>query len=888
MELTNSTTIMAAHDHDAGESAVLEAIHRTPIIDNHAHPLLKLSAQDNYPLQSIASEAHGDALAAAPQSLAHIRAVKQLSQALGCSPTWEAVSAAIKQRRVEGYDDWVRTCLNGIALVLVDDGLDAVEHAEPWHYFDDFTGGHSRRIVRIEVTAARLIEDASITFHDAKDAFTAVTGRFEREMETSVTDREVAGFKSVICYRTSLAIPQEKDSDEALRVFTDIHRHIRANQMNNAGQTFTRVAHTGLNEYFVHIVAEVIRGSRQLPRKPIQFHTGLGDNDITLTSASPSHMQPFIRAYPTVPIVLLHAGYPFTRELGYLAAMYSNVYADIGEVFPFLSRDGQEGVIRQILELCPHSKIMWSTDGHWFPETYFIAVQQVREVLSTVLPDYVRKGDLTAAQAVELVENIFFNNANRAYGLDLSLRETRKEAAATKLRIENGVHLQEEAIESLSRFLGGSSYGDDEPKFLRIYWNDMTATPRMRAIPMRRVIAMLRKGEELSFGVTKSSMGLIQVDLPAANVSASGEYRLHPDLKTLRPGPRKGHITARGDFKEKDGGLVHICPRTSLKRTLDYAQSKGLTFTLGFEIELVLMRREADGEFKTLDTDGHAWSVGRAMEHDATIEVIEPAVGALDEAGIYVEIVHPESAPGQFEIVLPKAPALEAVDVLLYARDVISAHANAKGYRMTLYPKPFAMACGTAAHVHMSISSPNGSDAKVYESFYAGILGHLRAISAFTYSSEASYERVSDGTWSGGTYVAWGTQNRETPLRKVEGSHWEVKCMDGIANPYLAMSVILGSGTRGVLERRSLSSWGDCGTSAPFALSESEKKARGVGVRIPSSLDEALEALREDDAVVEVMGKELVERYVAVKEAEMEFLKGMGGDEKRRWIMERY
>jgi predicted TIM-barrel fold metal-dependent hydrolase len=60
------------------------------------------------------------------------------------------------------------------------------------------------------------------------------------------------------------------------------------------------------------------------------------------------------------------------------------VYADIGEVFPFVSREGQEKVVREILELCPTEKILWSTDGHWFPETYLLAVLQVREALEVV------------------------------------------------------------------------------------------------------------------------------------------------------------------------------------------------------------------------------------------------------------------------------------------------------------------------------------------------------------------------------------------------------------------------------------------------------------------------------------------------------------------------
>jgi predicted TIM-barrel fold metal-dependent hydrolase len=60
--------------------------------------------------------------------------------------------------------------------------------------------------------------------------------------------------------------------------------------------------------------------------------------------------------------VLLHSSYPYTRDAGYLASMYPNVYLDFGEIFPVLSPEGQRGVIRQILELCPTNKIMWSSE----------------------------------------------------------------------------------------------------------------------------------------------------------------------------------------------------------------------------------------------------------------------------------------------------------------------------------------------------------------------------------------------------------------------------------------------------------------------------------------------------------------------------------------------
>lgn len=94
----------------------------------------------------------------------------------------------------------------------------------------------------------------------------------------------------------------------------------------------------------------------------VQFHTGLGDADITLTRSSPALLQPLIVVNPRTTFVLLHASYPYMREAGYLTAMYKNVYLDIGEVFPVVSRSGQEAVMQQVLELAPTNKIMWSSE----------------------------------------------------------------------------------------------------------------------------------------------------------------------------------------------------------------------------------------------------------------------------------------------------------------------------------------------------------------------------------------------------------------------------------------------------------------------------------------------------------------------------------------------
>src|SRR5207244_2461781 len=107
---------------------------------------------------------------------------------------------------------------------------------------------------------------------------------------------------------------------------------------------------------------------------PVQFHTGFGDPDLDLLAANPLHLRAVIEAHRRVPFVLLHASYPYTRELGYLAAMYTHVYADVGLAVPHVAAEIPT-VFRQLLGLTPASKIVYSSDASQIPELYWLAAR---------------------------------------------------------------------------------------------------------------------------------------------------------------------------------------------------------------------------------------------------------------------------------------------------------------------------------------------------------------------------------------------------------------------------------------------------------------------------------------------------------------------------------
>lgn len=152
-------------------------------------------------------------------------------------------------------------------------------------------------------------------------------------------------------------------------------------------------------------------------------------------------------------------------------------------------------------------------------------------------------------------------------------------------------------------------------------------------------------------------------------------------------------------------------------------------------------------------------------------------------------------------------------------------------------------------------------------SFLQGVLTHAPAIAAFTLPTTFSYGRVLDGVWSGGTYVSWGTEQREALVR-LTGSpgrhHLEIRFVDGTAGPYLALAALLGAGTESIIAGNLLET-GDC--EVPVALMNAAQKAEARvqnTARLPSTIELARKNLANDTLLREVFTDDFVEKYIGV------------------------
>ncbi|DAA76886.1 TPA_exp: Extracellular developmental signal biosynthesis protein FluG [Trichophyton benhamiae CBS 112371] len=897
----------------ADVQALRRLIQTHPLIDNHAHNILSAEyAADygRYPLESIASEAQGDSLLKdGCKSLPHFRAISQLAELYGCPAELNAVKAAREAAIAADYEELVKKCLHGTHLLLIDDGLD-ISHSESFEWHDRFTPGSTRRIVRIESLAGSILkillqrtsgdellfdtpengDDGGLIFgkYPSSQLLSIFEVAFKSRVKGYLDDVDIAGFKSVICYRSGLAVKKPSTKD-LLQSFSSCFQSISTDGSS-------RIHSKPLNDHLVVTVLAILHQYNLTTgkSKPIQFHTGLGDSDIELSQSDPALLQSIIEEFEGVDFVLLHSSYPFTRQAGYLASSYKNVYLDLGEVFPMISRDGQISVVRQALELVPTSKLLWSTDGHFHPETFWLANLQFRQALESVFTEYVYKGDFTVDQAMTSVADILFNNSNELYNLDQTV------SYETLMDLQRAT---ESSFPELFAQRPSESIMQTGQRFMAVYntidyywlqFVDYTATVRVRMLPARQFYHML---QGKSIGITMALMNLLQNDtLGEPGALTAGQFLLRPDVTTLSPNlKRSGNpnsATVMTFWKNSKGKPLEGCPRHTLQNLADKCKSEfGISLLIGFEVEVVFMKpsgAKRDHRYNYLEDEdyftpwvlNHSWS-NMTSDTRTALPLVEEIASELLSLGIEIEQFHAESSPGQFEFVLPPSRPLASVDLLIRARQVIVTVAERYGVRATLYPRPSPNHAGTASHAHISVSPTTHEN-----SFLAGMLEHFPSVLAFTFPQDACYARVLPGIWAGGIWVAWGDQNRETPIRKISNGHWEIKSMDGMSNPYLAMAAVIGAGYLGLKNRMELKVKA-CNVD-PMDLNDDGRKELGITTVMPTSTDESIAALKADTELQELLGKVFVKRYIAVRQGEQRLLNSMSETKRRNWLIEKY
>jgi predicted TIM-barrel fold metal-dependent hydrolase len=152
---------------------------------------------------------------------------------------------------------------------------------------------------------------------------------------------------------------------------------------------------------------------------PMQVHTGMGDFEVNLMLCRPALLMDLLRfpAFRACRVLLVHSGYPYHTEAGYIANVLPRVYCDISEGIPFAGNAARR-IISEVLEMAPISKVVYGSDGFGAPEVNFAGAKLGKRALAQALQDLVQEGMLSEDEAQEAAGLILSGNARRLYRLD--------------------------------------------------------------------------------------------------------------------------------------------------------------------------------------------------------------------------------------------------------------------------------------------------------------------------------------------------------------------------------------------------------------------------------------------------------------------------------------
>ena len=333
---------------------------------------------------------------------------------------------------------------------------------------------------------------------------------------------------------------------------------------------------------------------------------------------------------------------------------------------------------------------------------------------------------------------------------------------------------------------------EEDVKFIRLAFCDLQGKQKNIAIMPAELQRAFEYGISFDASAIDGFGDVVKSDL-----------LLFPDPSTLSVlpwRPAQGRVVRMFcDIRQPDGVPFRRDCRMLLKKAVKQAEEMGISCFFGAEFEFYLFETDEAGKPSRIPFDSAGYmdiapdDKGENIRRDICL--------TLENMGIQPESSHHEEGPGQNEIDFRYSDPLTAADNAITFRAVVKTIARQNGLCACFTPKPLAGQSGNGCHINISIQSDGGRADR--EAFMAGILRHVREITAFLNPLEESYRRL--GEKKAPRYITWSSENRSQliriPAAKGEYERFEMRSPDPAANPYIAYALLIYAGLDGVRNR---------------------------------------------------------------------------------------
>jgi len=412
----------------------------------------------------------------------------------------------------------------------------------------------------------------------------------------------------------------------------------------------------------------------------------------------------------------------------------------------------------------------------------------------------------------------------------------------------------------------------DNVKFILLQFTDIFGVVKSLTIPVTRLADSLQYGTWFDGSSIEGFARIHESDMV-----------LKPDVTTYAIIPwlkADNGNTARFicDIYKPDGEPFEGDPRFILKKAIREAKEMDFEYNVGPEMEFFLFKKENE-HLKPLPHDNASYF---DLSTDQAYTIRRDMILTLEKFGINAEASHHEVALGQHEIDFRYGNALKTADSATTLRIVLKAIAQEYDLHATFMPKPIMEMNGSGMHVHQSLFSINTEKNAFYDkndkyklskiayNFIAGQLQHIKAMSAVLSPTVNSYKRLIPG-YEAPVYISWARINRSALIRvpqyskgKEQSTRMELRSPDPSCNLYLTFAVMLKAGLDGI--RRKI--------KPPEPVEEDiynfdDAKLGSLNIEtLPSSLNEALNELKNDELIQQALGEHTYENYIKAKTKE--------------------
>ena len=401
-------------------------------------------------------------------------------------------------------------------------------------------------------------------------------------------------------------------------------------------------------------------------------------------------------------------------------------------------------------------------------------------------------------------------------------------------------------------------------KYFLISFVDLFGVLRSKLVPTQAISEMQKNGAGFAGFAT-------WLDMTPADSDMFGV----PDPDSLIQLPWNKEIGWLASDLYMDGKPVKASPRIMLKEQIKKMSQKKLQVKSGVECEYFLISEDGSTIADKRDIQSKPCYDQSALMR--RYELIKEICDCMITMGWKPYQNDHEDANGQFEMNWDYTNSLITADRHVFFKYMVKSLAEKHGLRATFMPKPFHNLTGNGCHAHVSVWNGKNNKfldkkdrlglSKLAYNFLGGVMKNTQALSAFFNPTINSYRRInapptkSGATWSPSS-ISYTGNNRTHMIRIPDQGRFELRLMDGSANPYLLQAGIIAAGLEGINKKLNPGKPLHCNMYKDYKKYPNLKK-------LPNDISQAIKMLQKNKSLSEAFGKDVIESYIKLKNSEI-------------------